>query len=67
LRGEIDLAFEMLDAAARQQDLDLGSVTVYPAFAVMHEDPRWLPLLRRLGTAPDQLAAIKFDVHVPQY
>ena len=67
LRGEIDLAFEMLDAAARQQDLDLGSVTVYPAFAVMYEDPRWLPLLHRLGTAPDQLAAIKFDVRVPQH
>jgi hypothetical protein len=33
--------------------------------AVLHADPRWVPLLRRLGQAPDQLAAIKFDVKVP--
>ena len=31
----------------------------------LHADPRWLPFLRRLGMAPEQLAAIKFDVKVP--
>jgi tetratricopeptide (TPR) repeat protein len=65
-RGEIDEAFEMLDKAARQHDLDLGSLAVYPTFAAMHGDPRWLPLLRRLGMAPEQLAAVKFDIHVPK-
>jgi hypothetical protein len=29
-------------------------------------DPRWLPFLRKLGKAPDQLAQIKFKVTVPQ-
>ena len=31
----------------------------------LHSDPRWLPFLRKLGMAPEQLAAIKFDVKVP--
>ena len=65
-RGDIDRAFEMLDKAERNHDLELGSLAVYPAFATMHEDPRWLPLLRRLGLAPEQLAGIKFDVKLPQ-
>lgn len=28
----------------------------------IHSDPRWLPFLRKLGKAPDQLAQIKFKV-----
>jgi hypothetical protein len=31
----------------------------------LRKDARWLPLLRQLGQAPEQLAAIKFDVKVP--
>ena len=48
-RGDFEGAFEMLNKAARQHDLDLGAIAVYPPFAPMHDDPRWLPLLRRLG------------------
>jgi TolB-like protein len=66
-RGDVDGAFEMLDKADRQHDIDLGALAVYPTFAPMHKDPRWLPLLRRLGLAPEQLAAIKFDVSVPKH
>ena len=33
---------------------------------IIHSDARWLPLLRKLGMAPEQLAAIKFDVTLPQ-
>jgi TolB-like protein/Tfp pilus assembly protein PilF len=64
--GHVDQAFALLDKAAEQRDSDLGAIAVYPTLAVLHEDPRWLPLLRRLGVAPEQLAAIKFDVKVPQ-
>ena len=63
--GLADKVFE-LNKAAAQNDLDLGSLAIYPTFAVMHNDPRWLPLLRSLGMAPEQLAAVKFDVHVPK-
>jgi tetratricopeptide (TPR) repeat protein len=65
-RGDVDGAFEMLEKAARMHDIDLGALAVYPTFAPMHEDPRWLPLLRRLGLAPEQLAAIKFDISAPK-
>ena len=42
-----------------------ASIAVYPMFDNLHSDPRWLPFLRKLGMAPEQLAAIKFDVKVP--
>ena len=61
-RGDIDGAFEILEKAARDHDIDLGAVAVFPTLQVLHNDPRWLPLLRRLGLAPEQLAAIRFDI-----
>jgi hypothetical protein len=30
-----------------------------------HKDPHWLPFLRKIGRAPEQLAAIEFDVALP--
>ncbi|MCJ7451986.1 MAG: tetratricopeptide repeat protein, partial [Steroidobacteraceae bacterium] len=65
-RGDFERAFATLERAAMQHDLDLGAIAVYPSFAPMHDDPRWLALLRRLGMAPEQLAAIRFDVSVPK-
>ena len=44
----------------------LGAIAIFPTFAPLHKDPRWLPLLRRMGLAPEQLAAIKFDISVPK-
>jgi hypothetical protein len=34
-------------------------------FDKIHSDPRWLPFLRKIGKAPDQLAKIKFKVTLP--
>jgi tetratricopeptide (TPR) repeat protein len=65
-RGESDRAFEWLDKAVRYRDLGLNVVARHPMLVSLHADPRWLPLLRRLGKAPEQLAAIKFDVTVPE-
>ena len=65
-RGEADRAFEWLDKAVQYHDTDLGTLAVYPLFASLHSDPRWLPFLRKIGMAPEQLAAIKFDVKVPR-
>jgi adenylate cyclase len=63
-RGEVDRAFEWLDRAASSQEL-LDWIILEPMFASLHDDPRWLALLRKLGRAPEQLAAIKFDVPLP--
>jgi TolB-like protein/Tfp pilus assembly protein PilF len=65
-RGEIDRSFEWLDKALQYHDLLLNSAATYPTLANLHDDPRWLPFLRKIGMAPEQLAAIKFDVKVPK-
>jgi TolB-like protein len=64
-RGEVDRAFEWLDKAVTYQDPGLSEIAVQPLFANLKSDPRWLPLLRKLGKAPEQLAAIPFEVKLP--
>ena len=64
-RGETDRVFEWLkDVDSR--NFGVSIMASQPMLQNLHSDPRWLPLLRRLGMAPEQLAAIKFDVKVPQ-
>ena len=64
-RGESDRAFDWLHKAVAQQDSGLSEIGSNELFANLHTDPRWLPFLRKIGKAPEQLAAIKFDVTVP--
>jgi hypothetical protein len=35
-------------------------------FSNLYEDPRWLPFLERIGRSPAQLAAIEFEVKLPE-
>jgi serine/threonine protein kinase/TolB-like protein/tetratricopeptide (TPR) repeat protein len=65
-RGEPERAFEWLDKAVATQDPGLSTITSGFLFTSLQHDPRWLPLLRRLGKAPEQLAAIEFKVSVPK-
>jgi len=64
-RGEVDRAFEWLDKAVAYQDGGLSDIMLQPEFANIREDPRWTPFLQRIGRAPEQLAAIRFDVTPP--
>ena len=64
-RGETDQAFEWLDKAVDYHDAGLGDIEVELEFASLHRDPRWLPFLRKIGKAPEQLAAIRFDAMPP--
>ena len=64
-RNEADQAFAWLNRAVEYQDPTVGSTAAYPLLTNLHSDPRWLPFLRRVGVAPEQLAAIKFDVTLP--
>jgi TolB-like protein/Tfp pilus assembly protein PilF len=64
-RGEADRAFEWLDKAIAYHDSGLTLSATMWAFKNIHQDPRWLPFLRKIGVAPEQLAAIKFDVKLP--
>jgi tetratricopeptide (TPR) repeat protein len=65
IRGENDLAFEWLERAVQESDPGLTEIAVSMYFVKLHDDPRWLPFLRRVGFAPEQLAAIKLDVPLP--
>ena len=65
-RGEADRAFEWLDKAVQYNDAGLSQITVNVLFANIHDDPRWLPFLESIGKSPKQLAAIQFEVRLPQ-
>ena len=43
------------------QDAGLAEIVVAPEFANIRQDPRWLPFLRKIGRATEQLDAIVFD------
>ena len=66
-RGEADKAFAWLDKAVEYGDPGLAEiVTDNHLFNKIHGDPRWLPFLRKIGKAPEQLAKIEFKVTLPQ-
>jgi len=60
--GDADKAFEWLDRAITYHDGGLGGIVTENLFDKIHSDPRWLPFLRKIGKAPDQLAKIEFKV-----
>jgi TolB-like protein len=64
-RGENDRAFAWLDKAVQGHDPSLGAIIADRMLVRIHDDPRWLPFLRKNGMAPQQLAAIKFEVKLP--
>jgi hypothetical protein len=64
-RGEADRAFEWLEKAVEYNDGGLSQIARNPLFANLRSDPRWLPFLRKIRMAPEQLGAIKFDVKLP--
>ena len=65
-RGETDRAFASLEKAVAYRGPGLLELPYEELFANLHDDPRWLPFLRKLGQAPEQLAAIKFEVTLPK-
>ena len=64
-RGETGPGFCVADKAKAKQDIGLPYVHVEPLFDPLHNDPRWLPLLRELNLAPEQLAEIELKVTLP--
>ena len=64
-RGDADKAFEWLDKAVQYQDGGLSEIVYAPLFDMIRSDPRWLPFLRKIGRAPEQLAKVEFNVTLP--
>ena len=65
-RGEADRAFEWLNKAVAYNDPGLAGIATQPLFANIQLDPRWLPFLESIGKSPEQLAAIEFNVTLPE-
>jgi TolB-like protein/cytochrome c-type biogenesis protein CcmH/NrfG len=65
-RGEADKAFAWLDKAVEYGDSGISEIVTENLFDKIHADPRWLPFLRKIGKAPEQLAKIEFKVTLPQ-
>ncbi len=65
--GQTDKAFENLRRSINPPEFRWGPAALNddPAFASLHDDPRWLEILRLRGTAPGQVAEMEFDVDVP--
>ncbi len=64
-RGDIDAAFEWIDKAIEQGSPELAEIIVNNLYANLYDDPRWPILLEKLGKSPEQLAAIEFEVRIP--
>ena len=65
-RGEADQAFVWLEKAVGYHDPGLSEIAGEPLFANLYDDPRWLPFLESIGMSPEQLAAIEFNVTLPE-
>jgi len=65
-RGDADGAFEWLNKAVAYHDPDVVNFPNELLLRNLHDDPRWLPFLRKIGKAPEQLAAIQFELKLPQ-
>ena len=59
---DADKAFEWLNKAVAYHDGGLSEIVADNLFDTIHSDPRWLPFLRKIGKAPDQLAKIEFKL-----
>jgi TolB-like protein/Flp pilus assembly protein TadD len=52
--GEIDLAFASLERAIEERNSTLLFLNVHHCFAPLRPDPRFIPLLARVGLSPDR-------------
>jgi hypothetical protein len=64
-RGEADLAFAWLDKPVDYHQSGVYDIGPEPYFAKIKSDARWLPLLCKIGVAPEQLARIEYKAALP--
>ena len=64
--GDADTAFEWLDQSVAQNEDGLTNQFLRPILAPLHDDPRWQEFREQTGSSEAQLAAIEFEVRLPQ-
>ncbi len=57
-----DEAFEWLERALRERDGGVLELRAGPMFEPLRQDPRYEPLLRRIGLSDEQVKALDFRV-----
>ena len=57
-RGDVDAAFKWLDRAYDERDDWLPELRFFYVFDVLHEDPRWEELLKRIGVSDGDAESI---------
>jgi TolB-like protein len=64
--GDADSAFRWLDKAVAQNEPGLINQFLQPFYRPIQSDPRWQSFLEATGQSSEQLAAIEFEVTLPQ-
>jgi len=65
-RGEPDAAFDWLEREYETYGAGgWGEWKLQPLYANLHDDPRWQAFLERVGATDEALAAIDFEVSLP--
>ncbi len=64
-RGDNDAAFEWLDKLVQQNHPELMELNSIALYMNLHSDPRWPELLKSVGRSPEDLAAISFEMNLP--
>jgi len=50
--NDADAAFAWLERGYAERAAQMRTIKVTPGFDALHADPRWVPLLRRIGLEP---------------
>ena len=65
-RGNADATMTWLDKAHDQNEAGLTEQFLLPFYSSIDSDPRWRAFLERVGSSPEQLNAIRFEVTLPE-
>jgi serine/threonine protein kinase/tetratricopeptide (TPR) repeat protein len=63
--GDADATFAWLERAIAIDEAGLTEQFLLPFYEPVTADPRWRAFLERVGSTPEQLASIVFDVDLP--
>lgn len=65
-RANADAAFEWLGKAIEANESGINEQALSPLYRRIQADPRWHVQIEQWGHSPEQLAAINFEIQLPQ-
>jgi TolB-like protein/lipoprotein NlpI len=64
--GDADAAFEWLDRAIEKNEEGLSEQFLQPFYQNLYTDARWQSFLENVGSSPERLSGIEFNVVLPE-